>query len=97
MALITMPTLLEEANLDLPFIEQAGRVLALHVRPGTVAVVEPTTYPVTTEGLLADLLRKASGLVAGHDFHPGYRHLARKPACALSRRPTGLADGSPAN
>jgi UDP-N-acetyl-D-glucosamine dehydrogenase len=71
-ALITVPTPLKEGNPDLSFIEVAGRVLATHVRPGALVVLESTTYPGTTEELLADLLAEGSGLVAGQDFHLGY-------------------------
>jgi UDP-N-acetyl-D-glucosamine dehydrogenase len=35
-------------------------------------VLESTTYPGTTEELVAPLLEQGSGLTAGHDFHLGY-------------------------
>ena len=35
-------------------------------------MLESTTYPGTTEELLAGLLADRSGLVAGRDFHLGY-------------------------
>ena len=35
-------------------------------------ILESTTYPGTTEELLAPLLEEGSGLVAGADFHVGY-------------------------
>jgi UDP-N-acetyl-D-glucosamine dehydrogenase len=71
-ALITVPTPLHEGNPDLSFIVEAGRALAHHVRAGAVVVLESTTYPGTTEELLASLLADGSGLVAGRDFHLGY-------------------------
>ena len=71
-ALITVPTPLKEGNPDLSYIEEAGRTLASHVRPGALVVLESTSYPGTTEEFLAELLAKASGLVAGKDFHLGY-------------------------
>jgi UDP-N-acetyl-D-glucosamine dehydrogenase len=70
--LITVPTPLKEGNPDLSFIEDAGRVLASQLRPGALVVLESTTYPGTTEELLAGLLSKGSGLVAGQDFYLGY-------------------------
>jgi UDP-N-acetyl-D-glucosamine dehydrogenase len=71
-ALITVPTPLHEGSPDLRYIEQAGRVLAGHLTLGAVVVLESTTYPGTTEELLASLLEEGSGLVAGTDFHLGY-------------------------
>ena len=35
-------------------------------------ILESTTYPGTTEGLVAGILEEGSGLVAGRDFHLGY-------------------------
>jgi len=71
-AVITVPTPLKEGAPDLSFIEEAGRVLAGYLKPGVTVVLESTTYPGTTEELLADLLRQGSGLVPGEDFHLGY-------------------------
>ena len=48
------------------------RTLAGHLKKGAVVVLESTTYPGTTEELLAGLLQQRSGLVAGRDFHLGY-------------------------
>ncbi|MFE0687998.1 nucleotide sugar dehydrogenase [Streptomyces xiamenensis] len=69
---ITVPTPLHEGVPDLSYIEAAGEALAAHMRPGTTVVLESTTYPGTTEELLAPLLEKGSGLIAGRDFHLGY-------------------------
>jgi UDP-N-acetyl-D-glucosamine dehydrogenase len=71
-ALITVPTPLREGSPDLSFVEEAGGVLAAHLKVGALVVLESTTYPGTTEELLADLLETGSGLVAGTDFHLGY-------------------------
>jgi UDP-N-acetyl-D-glucosamine dehydrogenase len=71
-ALITVPTPLKDGGPDLSFIEDAGRTLAAHLEPGATVVLESTTYPGTTDELLAGLLTKGSGLVAGVDFHLGY-------------------------
>ena len=57
---------------DLSYIEQAARTLARYLRPGATVVVESTTYPGTTEELVAPILEDGSGLVAGTDFHLGY-------------------------
>ncbi|MFE9425215.1 nucleotide sugar dehydrogenase [Kitasatospora sp. NPDC006697] len=72
LAVITVPTPLRDGVPDLSYIEAAGEVLAGHLRPGATVVLESTTYPGTTEELLAPLLEKGSGLRAGPDFHLGY-------------------------
>jgi len=71
-AAITVPTPLREGNPDLSFVESAARTLSPHVRRGAVVILESTTYPGTTEELVAPLLEDGSGLVAGTDFHLGY-------------------------
>ncbi len=71
-AVVTVPTPLREGNPDLSYIEAASRLLAPHLRPGASVVLESTTYPGTTEELVAPLLEEGSGLVAGADFHLGY-------------------------
>jgi UDP-N-acetyl-D-glucosamine dehydrogenase len=71
-ALITVPTPLNAGVPDLSYIEQAGCALAAHLRPGALVVLESTTYPGTTEELLAGLLEASSGLRPGEDFYLGY-------------------------
>jgi UDP-N-acetyl-D-glucosamine dehydrogenase len=71
-AVITVPTPLREGNPDLSYIEDSGRSLAPLLRPGATVVLESTTYPGTTEELLAPLLEAGSGLIAGKDFSLGY-------------------------
>ncbi len=71
-AVVTVPTPLREGNPDLSYIEAAAVMLGPHLRPGATIVLESTTYPGTTEELVAPLLEEASGLVAGADFHLGY-------------------------
>jgi UDP-N-acetyl-D-glucosamine dehydrogenase len=70
--IITVPTPLKEGVPDLSFIEEAGGMLARHLRPGATVVLESTTYPGTTVELLVPILEKGSGLVAGVAFHVGY-------------------------
>ena len=45
-ALITVPTPLREGGPDLTFVEEAGRALAEHLKPGALVVLESTSYPV---------------------------------------------------
>ncbi|MGR7001037.1 nucleotide sugar dehydrogenase [Yinghuangia aomiensis] len=71
-AVITVPTPLREGVPDLSYIEDCARTLARFLRPGAAVVLESTTYPGTTEELVAPLLEEGSGLVAGRDFHLGY-------------------------
>ncbi len=71
-AVITVPTPLRDGAPDLSFIEAAARLLAPALRPGACVVLESTTYPGTTEELVAPLLAGGSGLEPGTDFHLGY-------------------------
>lgn len=71
-AVITVPTPLSEGLPDLSFIEEAGRELAPHIRPGAMVILESTTYPGTTEEVLAPILEAGSALRAGSDFRLGY-------------------------
>ncbi|MFJ4411728.1 nucleotide sugar dehydrogenase [Streptomyces sp. NPDC088910] len=69
---ICVPTgLTSEGGPDLGPLTAACRTVAAHLRPGTLVVVESTSFPGTTEELARPLL-EASGLVAGRDFHLGY-------------------------
>jgi UDP-N-acetyl-D-mannosaminuronic acid dehydrogenase/UDP-N-acetyl-D-glucosamine dehydrogenase len=71
-AVITVPTPLRDGMPDLSYIEEAGRQLGPHLRPGSLVILESTTYPGTTEELLAPILERTSGLRAGAEFHLGY-------------------------
>jgi len=71
-AIIAVPTPLRDGLPDLSYLEDAAGTLARYLRPGATVVVESTTYPGTTEELVAPLLEDGSGLVAGTDFHLGF-------------------------
>ncbi len=71
-AVVDVPTPLADGNPNLAHVEEAARILARHLRPGATVVLESTTYPGTTEELVAPILEEGSGLVAGQDFHLGY-------------------------
>jgi UDP-N-acetyl-D-glucosamine dehydrogenase len=71
-AVVTVPTPLREGNPDLTYIERSAEVLGRFVRAGATVVLESTTYPGTTEELVASILEAVSGLTAGRDFHLGY-------------------------
>jgi UDP-N-acetyl-D-glucosamine dehydrogenase len=68
---ICVPTPLRDQEPDLSFVRGAGRSLAKGLRPGTLVVLESTTYPGTTEEELRPIL-ESSGLVAGTDFGLAY-------------------------
>jgi UDP-N-acetyl-D-glucosamine dehydrogenase len=69
--LICLPTPLQDGTPDLSFITAAGGSVAKVLCPGTLVVLESTTYPGTTEELLQPLLESA-GLKAGKDFLLAY-------------------------
>jgi UDP-N-acetyl-D-glucosamine dehydrogenase len=70
-AVISVPTPLNEGLPDLSFIEAAGRDLAKHLRSGACVILESTTYPGTTSELLVPILEAGSGLKLG-EFFCGY-------------------------
>jgi UDP-N-acetyl-D-glucosamine dehydrogenase len=71
-AIIAVPTPLRDGVPDLSYIEAAARTIARYLRPGATVVVESTTYPGTTQELVAPILEDGSGLVTGTDFYLGY-------------------------
>ena len=71
-AIITVPTPLKDGKPNLQFIESAAASLSPHITPGSLIVLESTTYPGTTEELLVPILESGGNLVAGIDFHVGY-------------------------
>ncbi len=71
-AVISVPTPMAEGAPDLSYIESAAATLAPHIREGCTVILESTTYPGTTEELVAPILEEGSGLKVGRDFHLGY-------------------------
>jgi UDP-N-acetyl-D-glucosamine dehydrogenase len=71
-AVIDVPTPLEEGNPNLAYVEAAAATLAAHLRPGSTVVLESTSYPGTTEEVVVPILESGSGLTGGRDFHAGY-------------------------
>ena len=69
--LICVPTPVVDGRPDLSVVEGAGGDVAPHLRPGCLVVLESTTYPGTTEGVLRPRL-EAHGLRAGTDFLLAY-------------------------
>ena len=71
-AIITVPTPLKDGKPNLRFIESAAASLSPLITPGSLIVLESTTYPGTTEELLGPILESGNKLVAGKDFRVGY-------------------------
>jgi nucleotide sugar dehydrogenase len=66
---ICVPTPLDDHGTpDLGAVTSAAEAIASHLHSGTLVVLESTTYPGTTDGLVRDVLER-SGLAAGTDFH----------------------------
>lgn len=66
--LICVPTpLTRQREPDLSYVEQTATLIAGQLRPRQLIVLESTTYPGTTDELLAPLL-ELSGLRCGQDF-----------------------------
>jgi len=68
---ICVPTPLTDHVPDLSFVQATCATIAQRLTPGTLVVVESTTYPGTTEDLVLPLL-ESSGLTAGRDFWLAY-------------------------
>ncbi|WP_030379561.1 MULTISPECIES: nucleotide sugar dehydrogenase [unclassified Streptomyces] len=68
-AVICVPTPLDDAGEpDLSHVRRAASAVGAHLKPGTLVVLESTSYPGTTDGVVRALLEEASGLTAGTDF-----------------------------
>ncbi|GAA2127673.1 nucleotide sugar dehydrogenase [Glycomyces algeriensis] len=67
---ICVPTPLGEAGgPDLAAVIGASHAAGRHLQRGALVVLESTTYPGTTEDVVAPILREESGLEPGVDFH----------------------------
>ncbi len=67
--LICVPTpLTPQREPDMRYVTSTARSIAAALRPGQLVVLESTTYPGTTDGLLRTILEDGSGLTAGQDF-----------------------------
>ncbi|WP_037305776.1 nucleotide sugar dehydrogenase [Amycolatopsis orientalis] len=65
---ICVPTpLASDGGPDLGAVKAAAEAVSRHLKPGTLVVLESTTYPGTTEEVVAPIL-EWSGLRAGKDF-----------------------------
>jgi UDP-N-acetyl-D-glucosamine dehydrogenase len=86
--LICVPTpLTANRTPDLTYIESTAQAIAPHLRRGHLVVLESTTYPGTTDGIVRPILEQSSGLQAGSDFH-----LAFSPEREDPGNPTRFSD-----
>lgn len=69
---ICVPTpLTRHRDPDLSFVEGTARSIAATLRPGQLVVLESTTYPGTTDGIVRSILEE-TGLKSGEDFFIGF-------------------------
>jgi UDP-N-acetyl-D-glucosamine dehydrogenase len=84
--LICVPTpLTATREPDLKYVEATAETIARHMRPGTLVVLESTTYPGTTEEVVLPILEK-SGLKAGVDFQLAFSPEREDPGSAIETR-----------
>lgn len=85
---------------DLSYVERTAESVGRSLRRGQLVVLESTTYPTTTRGVVMPILESLSGLVCGEDFllafspereDPGRTDVART---AVPKLVGGLDDGS---
>lgn len=69
---ICVPTpLTKHRDPDLSFVEKTSRAIAATLKPGQLVVLESTTYPGTTDGVVRTILEE-TGLKSGTDFFVGF-------------------------
>jgi UDP-N-acetyl-D-glucosamine dehydrogenase len=69
--LVAVPTPLRDRTPDLAQVEAACADVARHMRPGSLVILESTTYPGTTAQIVRPIL-ESGGLRAGSDFLLAY-------------------------
>lgn len=67
--LLCVPTPLNKnREPDMTYVVETTKTVAKYLRPGQLVVLESTTYPGTTDGLMRPILEEATGLKSGVDF-----------------------------
>ena len=70
---ICVPTPLDSHQQpDISYVKDSTIAISQHLKPGTMVVLESTTYPGTTEELIKPILEEGSGLTCGEDFYLGF-------------------------
>jgi UDP-N-acetyl-D-glucosamine dehydrogenase len=86
---ICVPTpLFDDGGPDLSAVRAAATEVGRRLRPGVLVILESTSYPGTTDGVVRPMLESASSLVAGRDFHLAFSPDRIDPG----NRRFGLAD-----
>lgn len=68
-AVICVPTPLDDSGRpDLSHVRSAAGSLGGRLKPGTLVVLESTSFPGTTDDVVRSIVEQASGLSAGTDF-----------------------------
>ncbi len=84
--IICVPTPLNKnREPDISYIIETGKAIAPHLQPGTLVVLESTTYPGTTDEDLRTVLEAGSKLKAGSDFHLAFSPEREDPGNAQSK------------
>ena len=98
--IICVPTPLNKnREPDISYILKTGAAIAPHLQPGTLVVLESTTYPGTTDEDLREVLEAGSGLKAGSDFHLAFspeREDPGNPASKVAQIPKVIGGLTPA-
>lgn len=70
---ICVPTPLDgHQQPDISYVRDSAKAISGYLKPGSIVVLESTTYPGTTEELLKPILEEGSGLKCGTDFYLGF-------------------------
>ena len=70
---ICVPTPLDvHQDPDMQYVRSSAESVAKYLRPGSIVVLESTTYPGTTEELIRPVIEDISGLKCGTDFYLGF-------------------------
>ena len=82
---ICVPTPLDSHQQpDISYVKDSTIAISKHLKPGTMVVLESTTYPGTTEELIKPILEEGSGLkISIWDFH--LRGLTRETSSSRRR------------
>ena len=71
--LLCVPTpLTAHREPDMTYVIKTAEAVGPHLHAGQLVILESTTYPGTTDGVLKRVLEEKSGLEAGKDFHLAY-------------------------